>query len=753
MNKLLSLATAVLFLGILSISFAQDAGRGGTSATWQVQKYDLDVSLPSGTSRIVSVKALLNIRNVSGSPASTLTLRISPDAQVVSVRINDSPVEFSRSDETVTAGSRLQRIATRIPSVSANSSINALVDYRIDLKENSALGSVTPSASTFLPLSYWYPTPNSWFFRAGADVAPVRIKVGGAGGNRVVSSGVEADGVFDMSVSAQPFFITGTWETSIQNGVAVYMPAGAGAEGQKRAAELAVLVTEARAFFTTVLGKAPDVPLRVVSARRGAGFGSGGTMIVEEAVFRRSKVDSLTVMNIAEAAAKLWLGNAVTVNGDGHGAISEGLSRYLATQFIEHKFGKDVADIERMRQRNAYAAVSKRDAPIALVSPLDDYYFPVVANKGAMAWRLIASRVGSAEFANIIRDRMQDGNLNLAELRSAFSSQKDLIDYLFDQITDMNLLVGLPQKDAGETKAALRNTGAIDADVDVVATTLTGERLKISTTIKAASFGEAVFKTAAAVSKIEIDVEKLYPQIEYSDDIAPRTSTESDPLIAAKRPFDRQDFIGAETAARSLLRDHPHLDDLRVIYARALLAQNKNTEAEREFRIVLEEKLPTSRSLAWANVGLAEIASRGNQRETAQRFIEAAIAADSEYGATLAARNLRSKIGTAAPVDESVKAFFVDFDRAASSNRKANVDQLVMPGEVTRFAAGVSGSTESWRTQIRHVDRIDANTVLVEANMTVKLLNKTAETGLAVYRLVKLGNTWKLAAVEMFEVR
>ena len=50
-----------------------------------------------------------------------------------------------------------------------------------------------------------------------------------------------------------------------------------------------------------------------------------------------------------------------------------------------------------------------------------------------------------------------------------------------------------------------------------------------------------------------------------------------------------------------------------------------------------------------------------------------------------------------------------------------------MPGEITRFVGGLSGSTESWQTTVKHVDRVDANTVLVEANMTIKLLNKNGD--------------------------
>ena len=82
-----------------------------------------------------------------------------------------------------------------------------------------------------------------------------------------------------------------------------------------------------------------------------------------------------------------------------------------------------------------------------------------------------------------------------------------------------------------------------------------------------------------------------------------------------------------------------------------------------------------------------------------------------------------------------------------------DVDALVMPGEITRFVAGVAGSTQQWQTQVTRVDRIDANTVLAEANMTVKLLNKDVQTGMAVYRLIKVASGWRLAAVDMFEIR
>ncbi len=751
--KKISFAVITSFIFALCLSsFAQDGGR--TGITWKVQKYDLDVTLPHDEgARIVSAKAVLNIKNVSGKPASTLTLRISTTADVTSVKVNDATVDFTKSEEKISATMSLQRIVTRITSVAADGQINATVEYKLNVKENSALSAVSPVFAQFLPLSYWYPTPNSWYFTQGPDAAPIRIKVNVPTGQNALSSGSYLAGINEQKLSAQPFFFSGNWDVLDQSGVFVFMPKGSGVDAQKRAAELAALMSEARAFVLGLLGRSVDVPMKIIASRRGAGFSSGGVVVVDEAVFRRSKIDSSTAMNIAEAVAKTWIGGAASITGEGYGAIGEGLARYIATQFIESKYGKDVADIERLRQRTSYAAVSKRDAPLAKASPLDDFYYPEVANKGAMLWRLLAKRLGTTEFFNIIGKNMQDGNLNLAELRTAFSAQKDLLDYFLDQVTDMNLLVGLPQVNGGETKIALRNTGAFDVVVDVTATTDNGQRLSAPTAIRAASFGEVVFKTNSKIVRVEIDSDKLYPQAEYSDDVAPRETTDSDPVLAAKRLFDKQDFVNAESTARKLLRDLPRCDDLRILLARSLLAQNKNTDAETEFKAVLEEKLPAARSLALANVGLAEVAARSNRKDAALKYAEAAIIADADYGASIAARNLRNNLGSASTGELAIKMFFSDFDKAALSNRKANVDALVMPGEVAKFAGGISGSTEQWQTSIRQIDHLDANTVLVETNMNIKLLNKNAESGMAVYRLAKTPAGWKMSAVEAFEVR
>ncbi len=744
------LSALLLFLTALSAVGQTDAR---ISATWQVQKYDISATLPqSEAERNLVVKAKIDVKNVSAQLASTLTLRIGSSAEITGVNINGAIVDFTKGEEKINSATSLQRIVLRIPSVQPGAAVSVTVDYKFNVKENSGLNAISPVGSQFLPTSFWYPTPNSWYFARGADFAPVRLQVQG-GGQTIVASGTESGGAFDQKLSGQPFFVSGSWDAVTAGGITVMIPKGAGADEQKRAAELGAIASESKAFAATLLGAAPEVPIRIVAVKRGGGFSGGGTVFVDDAVLRRSKIDSQTAMNLADAMAKLWLGNSVAVNGDGFGVIREGLAKFIATQFIESKYGKDVADVERLRQRTAYAAVARRDSPLNIASPLDDYYYPEVANKGAMIWRLMAKKVGQNELFTGIRAAMQDGTFTLAEFRAANSSNKEFLDYMFDQITEMNLRAGLPQVAGGESKVALLNSGAIDATVNVVAVLASGERISAPATIRAKNFGEVIFKTASKINRIEVDPEKFYPQTDYSDDVAPREVTDNDLLLAVKRSFDKQEYALAETIARLVLREVPRFDDVRVLLGRSLLAQNKNADAEKEFRAILDEKLPTSRSLAWANVGLGEVASKGGNAATAVKFAEEAIRADAEYGASLAARAMRNRSNSASAADESVKAFFAQFDKAAISNRKAEMDAMAVVGDASKFVSGITGQAVDWKTQVLHIDKIDAGSVLVETTLSIKLLNKEPESGTAVFRLAKVGSGWKLSGVDIFEVR
>ncbi|MBK9152850.1 MAG: hypothetical protein IPM25_01210 [Chloracidobacterium sp.] len=750
MTRSIFFVSAILFLFAFA-SPSQDDTR--PTATWRVMRYDLTGTAPTqGTERNLTLKARLDLKNVSSRPATTVTLRIAPSAAVSSISINSSTADFTKAEEKIGAGTALQRVQVRVPSVQPEGQISLTVDYKFEIKENTGVHSLSPVGMHLLPNAFWYPTPNSWFFTRGSDFAPARLRIE-APGLTVVSSGSESGGAFDQKLNVQPFAIAGSWDILNEAGVSVYVPKGAGADERKRASELAAVAVDAQKFAAALLGPAPDVPLRIVAVKRGGGFSGGGTVLVDESALRRSKLDSQTVMNVADAVVKTWISGSVHVSGDGFGVVREGLTRYIATQFIEQKYGPAIAEVERLRQRTAYAAVVRRDAPLSQVSPLDDFYYSGVANKGAMVWRLAARTIGQNELFGSIRNQMKDGDFSLAEFRSSQSSNKELMDNLLDQVTETNLLAGLPNQVGGEWTIALRNTGPIDVTVNVAAGLADGQTMSAPVTVKAKSYGEIAFRTPQRVVRVEVDPEKYYPQTDYSDDIAPRETTDSDLLLAVKRPFDLQKFADAEKMARTVLASYPNFDDVRILLARSLLGQNKMTDAEREFSNVLAEKLPTARSLAWANVGLAETAQRSGRNPQAIRFAEEAIKADAEYGAGLAARSVRTRANAPHVNDEAVKAFFTQFDRAAISNRKAELEALVVPGEVTRFVSGISGQAVEWKTNVLYVDRMDPDNAWVETNLSIKLLDKEVETGLAVFRLARVGSAWKLAGVDIFEVR
>lgn len=761
---------SALFLFILhtfgasSFAWAQET----TAAAWVVTRFDITASVPSAD-RSLQARALLTVRNVGRSAGSTLTVRIDPQAEIKSASVNGGSATFRSSPE---ARTNLQRATITLPSpVAPDASVSVALEYRLPVSDNSGLAAISPVGSQFLPLSLWYPAANSPFATRGADTASFKLTVNAAGGETVVSSGKASGATFEQALTSQPFFLTGSWDvsegTNEARNVSAFLPKGAAAEERKQADALIALASGARAFYAGLIGEAPDAPIRIVAVARGSGFSESGTVLLDAAAFRRSKIDSTTAMLIAESVARLWVGGATPVRGAGSGVVRDGLSRYLATLFIEKQFGREAAEAERMRQRSAYASVARRDAPLSQTTPLDDTYHTSVANKGAMIWRLADRAIGREPFLGVVRASLQNGKsdpngLTLASLRAGLAERggatlKSVLDQGLDQPTNMDLMIGLPQQRGGQWVSALRNLGAYDATVTVMALTTSGERLTVDATIPARNFGEAVFKTTARIVRAEVDPDKLYPQLDYSNDIVPRTRSTQDDLGEALSFFARQDHARAETTARELLTSSPRMQEARILLARALLAQDKADEAEKEFRAALEESLPTPATLAWGNIGMAEIASRkGQAAEAARRFSEA-VRADAEYASTLAARAGRIKAeaaaGNAPAPDDSTQKFIAQLDQTIKGGRKAEIDGLIMPGELTAFSKSIVGSQpEIWQTRVLRTEQLDANRMAADVSLNLKQLG-AEQSGTAVLVLARVGGVWRLADIQFFEVR
>lgn len=354
-------------------------------------------------------------------------------------------------------------------------------------------------------------------------------------------------------------------------------------------------------------------------------------------------------------------------------------------------------------------------------------------------------------------------SLTLNDFKAQFlDAQNPLVAQLFDygmnQPTDLDLLIGLPQLKGNQTAVALRNTGSFDVVVNVSAITANGERRTAKVSIPAKSFGEASFNVTGKVVRVEVDPEKLYPQLDYSNDVAPREVTSNDLLTDVIQSFNRQEFTKAESSARGVLRFYPNLDEARTWLGRSLLEQNKLDEAEKEFIAALNVKLPSSKTLAWSNVGLGEVFSRRNQNAQAVKYFDEAVKADVEYASNLAGRNGRLKAETAAnlnkPQDEAARTFITAFDAAVISKQKTQLEGLIVPGELTRFTNGIVASQpETWQTRILRTELLNANRMAVEINLNAKVLNKDPQSGTALFILARTASGWKLAAVDLFEVR
>lgn len=748
-----------MLLSVATVAHAQDEAR----AAWQATNFEVTVAAPQAD-RVLNARAAITVRNVGGTAGTTLSLRLNPKVEIKSITVGSATATYQSRPET---RGNAQRVTISLPgAVPSNQTVTAAVEYRLPLSDNTGLAAISPVGSQFLPQSMWYPMANNAFAIRGADYAPFRLTVSGGG---ALSSGTDksagGNSIFEQPLYGQPFFVIGDWdrvESPSAKGISAYLPKGANADEQKQAQALIALANDARAFYAAMFGSTPDVPVRLIAVTRGAGFEDAGAILLGEGSFRRKKIDAVTALSIGEAISRLWIGADTPVRGEGHGVVREGLTRFLATLFIEKQFGAESAEAERARQRVAYSGVARRDGPLSRTTPADPTYFNSIANKGAMVWRLIDHVVGRDAFVATLRSLLADGKtsvdgFSLARARAALVERsnplKVLLDQQFDQPTDMDLLAGLPQQQGGEWNAALRNLGANEAVVNVTATTSAGQTATVASTVPPHDFGQATFKNMPGIVRVEIDPEKFYPQLEYENDVAPKALDVGVTLAEANRLYGAQEYAKAEALARQLLATSPRLQEGHIILGRTLLAGNKVDEAEKEFNLLLNDRLPTPVALAWASLGLGGVALRRGQTADAVRNFTDAIRADAEYAATLTARAERIKAEPTAAVNENVKTFMAQLDAALRGGRQAEISTLVVPGELSRFTQQVVGTQpEAWTTRVLRTEQLDANRIAVDVALNTRQLG-VDHAGTAVFIVARVGGALKLNAIELFEVR
>jgi hypothetical protein len=206
-----------------------------------------------------------------------------------------------------------------------------------------------------------------------------------------------------------------------------------------------------------------------------------------------------------------------------------------------------------------------------------------------------------------------------------------------------------------------------------------------------------------------------------------------------------------------LLTASPRTQEARIVLARALLAENKLEDAEREFRQLADDRLPTPAALAWSSIGLGEIALKRSQAGEAARYFNEGVRADAEYASTLAGRAARIRAeataNSAPAIDESIRTFAGQLDAAVRSGRQADIGPLIVPGELVGFVRGVVGTQpEAWQTRVLRSEMLDTNRVALDVVLNSKQLG-VEHSGTAVFVLARVGGSWKLNAIEFFEVK
>jgi tetratricopeptide (TPR) repeat protein len=197
----------------------------------------------------------------------------------------------------------------------------------------------------------------------------------------------------------------------------------------------------------------------------------------------------------------------------------------------------------------------------------------------------------------------------------------------------------------------------------------------------------------------------------------------------------------------------------RVLLARALLEQGKLDEAEREFRAAADSALPLPDTLAWAAFGAGQIAQRrGQTAEAVRRFTEA-VAVGAGYAPTFAARAARLRAdaaqgpSAAAPVEEPVRAAVAQLDAAIKSGRKAEIDALIAPGELSAFSRGIVGSQpESWQTRVLRTESMGGDRVAADVQIAARVLG-TDRNSTAVLVFTRAGGRLQLIEIPIFEER
>jgi hypothetical protein len=546
------------------------------------------------------------------------------------------------------------------------------------------------------------------------------------------------------------------------------------------------------------------------SASRETSASMVGAVTIDENIFRRDAVDLGTIELLSGAAARAWIDGQVLLRGRGAGMLRDALPVYLVAQYMGERFGLPQRDAAFERFRRAYAAVARNDAPLLTQSQLDRNYATSVYNKGALVWRMIERTFGAPAFDKALRSSLSRGRVDALSLSGWMAPQqtqlaqgqqgqqgqqrrggpqphplcqfsrcanfkenlvsagadRKLVNELFNNwietVTLPDFAIGQPQNTANGVESTIANFGSRERDdlpgdftVEVVATT-GGEKIQKTVTVKAGEYGSVNFPAGVDIKTIEIDPDKNYLQSDYSNDVFPRRSSQSEAFGQANLAFSKNDFATAEAKAREGLAASSNAPTLQALLGRALLAQKKNDEAEKIFNDALKAEPMPIQAYGLAHLGLAELAMQQNRFDAAAKHFRFAAAADLDAATTIGARDgaLKAERGAnAVKIPDDVRAFLQKFDAAVLQGNSAAVNPFVELGNLRKFAQNLVVRKPSiWATEALRAEEWDASRTAVDVTLKIKIEGKDY-SGRAVYIISRTGGKLLLSEVPTFDVK
>lgn len=784
-----------LFCILLLAGFSQLVLAQQKDIDFEIRNYDIRTAVISENLNL-DIHAKLRLLNLNGKELANsilvqpekprMTFFLHQKATLKAMSVNGTGVKFNATADRYLP---LLRVTTEITSsVAAAQEFDVEFDYSIPSSDRNTTMHLSESEGFALPTSFWFPIVHTPYADHGADTAPMRLSITTPKGVIAGPGNKSGDGSFEQPLAAQPYFFYGDFEVTNVTGpkgakIEIYSPRGVAETGKQQIQKLADETSRIIGFYSDYFDMPQMGPFRIVLTNaRNINYSDNGIVSVESSFLRRDTLDLGTVELVAGAAAKSFIDGRVLLRGRATGFFRDGLPVFLAAQYLGQRFGDAQRTAAFERYRRSYEPIARgTDIPLLQLSPYDRTYTTVMYNKGGLIWRLFEQKLGKTNFDGFIKslfDRRRvdvvtavewKGKplcrlarcLNLkSEIMLAAGSNsavmKDLVSQWIETLIVPDLAVGQPQDTPAGVEATVTNFGSGEVMADVIAVTQSGETINKQVLVKGGEFGSVTYPAGTKIAKIEVDPLKLFPQKDYSNDVFPRKAAVNELYGQASLAYGKKDYATAEAKLREAISLGGNVPSWLALLGRVLVAAGKTQEASQAFATALKAEPFTIQAYGWSNLGLGEIALQAGRNAEAIKYLSLAAAADLDPASVFTAHDGIAKAQKATGqfrIPEDVKSFCKQMDDAMLAGTSEAVAPFVERGNLREFVKKVTGNKPSvWTTDILSAEVIDANHVIVDANLKVKILLKEG-SGRVIYILTRAEGKLKLSEVPVFEVR